>query len=419
VVEALRKPRVIAVVSVVTVAVGAHVYANYIADKQLPWFGSRDGKFWAVFSYEHLVEMLNHNLLVAPFGIAAVLLGALWIWRTRYPLLQDRPLVFLALAFFFMELNSMTFVAGPGYSDWDSLGHHGLPLALLATYLIFVVFKDAQPAPAILPWGRELAVIVLGLTGLNTLLFILVNHTDLAIARAKEMTLTDKAPAYSPYWNSAPIKLGIIFQKNAQFRDRPEDQARMLEEAAAQFQLGTRIFPQHPHMGQNLVMLRLRQAQIAERNGQREQAQNRIEEARAILTADVQKFPLNTIEWKLLLDLDVRLRPFKPNYIIQSGVSLLTVMNQVGHVACIEGVPFRAAFPPQQLITVQANVGLALLQLNRREEGLAQLRGCVQLGGGSLPVGDMTLAQFVQRLEATNAPSTNAPSTLPPATPIR
>jgi len=431
--KALRHPKVIVIGGIVGVAACVGVYVKLMSGNLLPWFSSSAGIYRAAFGYSHLVEMLNYNLLVAPFGLAAVVLGGLWIWRTRYPLSQDRSLMVLALMFVFLELHSVIQADGIGYADWDRLGHQGLPLALLTVYLIGLVFAedpggvasadagrkasaataDAPYAslPATARWGRELCAIVLVLTGVNTLSFILVNATDLALARAKEVTLTDKAPAYSPNLNTAPIKLGIIFQKNAQFCAQADDKTRMMSEAAAQFELGMKLFPQNPAMGLNLALLRVNQGRLAE--------------ARALLVGDLQRSPFSTVKWRLLLAaVDTQLISSDPNALVQDSVAFQNLVNQSGHMLSdSEPLTLRQALGPAENASVASVLWqIALQQPPDRPENLAIRQLAIghlllarQLGGDQLRIDNVPIGELIQRMQASLA--TNAPGAPPPAAP--
>jgi tetratricopeptide (TPR) repeat protein len=128
-------------VSVLIVAIGAavgfyvHKYSWYVFSYLMPVFhGGYTGPDYTLFSWSHLLDFLNQQLLVSPVGM--VLLFVLLVFRPVPRAGKDRLFQFLLIASLGQLL--FNFAINPGLGaprDWDLFASAGLGYTLMALYL--------------------------------------------------------------------------------------------------------------------------------------------------------------------------------------------------------------------------------------------------------------------------------------------
>lgn len=122
---------------------------------------------YTMFSWGHLVDILNEQVLVAPFGLAMVLLAL--TTRAGRAALRRPAGQFLAVA----ALNYLLFtlVWNPDYGgrrDWDLFAPMGIPLTLFAAYLWVDMGRAIEDASQGSEWLGEIALIVAGVSAIFT-----------------------------------------------------------------------------------------------------------------------------------------------------------------------------------------------------------------------------------------------------------
>jgi hypothetical protein len=121
-------------------------------------FGSPKDPY-SLFSFAHLVDMINEQLLLSPAGI---ILWAIVIFLARKINLRDKVVIFFIIVTIFSFM--FAFIMDPklGYArDWDLFSSTGLGYTLLGIYLGFGYFRQAKI--------KKLNYIIMALT--STLLF--------------------------------------------------------------------------------------------------------------------------------------------------------------------------------------------------------------------------------------------------------
>ncbi len=131
----------ILLVSILIVAIGAaigfyiHRYSWYVFSYLMPVFhGSYTGPDYTLFSWSHLLDFLNQQLLVSPVGL--LLLFVFLVFRPKPRAGKDRLFQFLVIAALGQLL--FNFAINPGLGaprDWDLFASVGLGYTLLALYL--------------------------------------------------------------------------------------------------------------------------------------------------------------------------------------------------------------------------------------------------------------------------------------------
>lgn len=104
-----------------------------------------ENDYWFL-SVHHIVDLINHALLVAPVGLVL----ALFSFRIKT---IDSASGILVLAFFLNFLIAFWFDPLVGLPrDWDLLSGYGIPLSILGCYLFIRLFqKNKIPSPLLLP----------------------------------------------------------------------------------------------------------------------------------------------------------------------------------------------------------------------------------------------------------------------------
>jgi tetratricopeptide (TPR) repeat protein len=143
-------------------------------------FGSPKDPY-SLFSFAHLVDMINEQLLLSPAGI---ILWAIVIFLARKVNFKDKTVIFFMIVTLFAFL--FAFIMDPklGYArDWDLFSSTGLGYTLLGIYLGFNYFREAKI--------KKLNYIIMALTStllFSTLPWIYVNaQEEKAVERFKAL----------------------------------------------------------------------------------------------------------------------------------------------------------------------------------------------------------------------------------------
>ena len=150
----------------------------------IPLAGSENDPY-SLFSFAHLVDVINEQLLLSPGGI---ILWVIIFFVAVKINLRDRVVRFLVIATIFSF--AFAFLMDPklGYArDWDLFSSTGLSITILGIYLGFKYFRQAQT--------KKLNYAILALTCtalLSTVPWIYVNaREDKAVERFKALLEVD------------------------------------------------------------------------------------------------------------------------------------------------------------------------------------------------------------------------------------
>ncbi len=150
----------------------------------IPLVGNESDPY-SLFSFAHLIDIINEQLLLSPAGI---ILLAVVIFFTRKINFKDKLVRFFLVATLFSLM--FAFIMDPklGYArDWDLFSSTGLGYTLLGIYLGFNYFRHARV--------KKLNYIILALTStafFSTLPWIYVNaQEDKAVERFKALLDVD------------------------------------------------------------------------------------------------------------------------------------------------------------------------------------------------------------------------------------
>jgi tetratricopeptide (TPR) repeat protein len=127
---------------------GLLVLRNYGTQKPglgsflLPPLGINENSY-SIFSFSHLADVLNHQLLVSPLGIPIWLVLGLFFWRKIN--FKEREIVFLLI----LSGSAILFALGVdpklGYPrDWDLFAFTSLGYTILGVYLLLGVLKGSE-----------------------------------------------------------------------------------------------------------------------------------------------------------------------------------------------------------------------------------------------------------------------------------
>jgi uncharacterized protein HemY len=99
---------------------------------------------YSLLSFSHLVDVLNHHLLVSPLGIPIWLVLALFFWRKIT--FKERETVFLLTLIVCAVVFSLAVDPKLGYPrDWDLFAFTSLGYTILGIYLLLNVLKKSGP----------------------------------------------------------------------------------------------------------------------------------------------------------------------------------------------------------------------------------------------------------------------------------
>lgn len=140
---------------------------------------------YSLFSGAHLLDVINEQLLLSPAGI---IIWAVVIFFARKINFKDRVVTFFVIVSLFSLLFAFTVDPKLGYArDWDLFSSTGLGYTLLAIYLGFSYFRQANV--------KKLNYVILALAAtafLSTSPWIYVNaHEDKAVERFKDLLTVD------------------------------------------------------------------------------------------------------------------------------------------------------------------------------------------------------------------------------------
>lgn len=140
--------------------------------------GSFEDSLYPVYSWSHVVDFVNHQLLVSPIGVV-VWLAVIFSGRKEAPLGSKTTILFL-LIIAPQLLFGFLFNPQLGYPrDWDLFAFTSSGYTILGVYLLIQRFREGTPQAV-----RYVALALVGTALLSTLPWIYVNATqDEAIAR--------------------------------------------------------------------------------------------------------------------------------------------------------------------------------------------------------------------------------------------
>ena len=162
---------------------------------------------YAMFTWEHVWEFLNGQLMAAPVAFALmVFLLATYVKRRKNIDLTGQ---FLGITGFFAVLNSFSLNAVLGAADWDLLCVSGLPVTVFALYLLFNAFE----IPLIRIGIKYILAIFIVFSFLHIASWIVLNATDISIQRKIDIVQNDPAEYYAN--NGHPPAMVLAFDFNA------------------------------------------------------------------------------------------------------------------------------------------------------------------------------------------------------------
>jgi tetratricopeptide (TPR) repeat protein len=183
-------------------------------------FGSPKDPY-SLFSFAHLVDMINEQFLLSPAGI---ILWAIVIFLARKVNFKDKAVIFFMVVIIFSFM--FAFIMDPklGYArDWDLFSSTGLGYTLLGIYLGFGYFRQAKI--------KKLNYIIMALTStliFSTLPWIYVNaQEEKAVERFK--TLLDLDVARSGYGHEI---LAYYYRDQSLVNEEMEEWEKALSVAA-------------------------------------------------------------------------------------------------------------------------------------------------------------------------------------------
>jgi len=149
----------------------------------LPLFAPPGGVPYGMFSLAHIVDWANANMHIAPFGLACVTAGFIFVPVKEY---RGDP-VFLFLAGTSLVGLGMTFVVIPGLGmarDWDMLSNFFIPLRFLMVYFVIIFLRDKEIRHAILAVAVVTIIHWFAWIGINS-------NEDRHLARAEMLTVPE------------------------------------------------------------------------------------------------------------------------------------------------------------------------------------------------------------------------------------
>lgn len=176
--EPKRLVRVLSMITVILiVGVGIFLLQHYNPERKglsyyLIYPLGNDQNYYSIFSFSHLLDLVNHQLLITPVGILILLVSLLGFGRIFD--FKDRTFQFLAI----LSISTLAyaFFMDPklGYPrDWDLFAFTGLSYTVLGTYLFLKGSKEMKL--------KELRYVTLGLLAaslISTIPWIYVNASE-------------------------------------------------------------------------------------------------------------------------------------------------------------------------------------------------------------------------------------------------
>lgn len=152
--------------------------------------GSED--LYSLFSFSHIVDLINHHLLVSPVGIL-ILLTPLLAFSKRIKL-KDRAVTFLLILSVCMLAYAFLIDPKLGYPrDWDLFAFSGLGYTVLGLYVFLKHWRETKAGDL-----RYVTLSLLFASLVSTVPWIYVNATEnKAVARFEHLLdLDEKRSAY-------------------------------------------------------------------------------------------------------------------------------------------------------------------------------------------------------------------------------
>lgn len=140
----------------------------------------------ALFSFSHVIEFLNGQILAAPAGLLLCCISLLFLRKreyfergmTRFLLLSAGCGIAYAYASNFQR----------GSLDWDLMMFSGIPVTFLGIHLFLTLSGKIE--------YKKIALMAVIFSLLNTVPFVVINATDLSIARAEEIISNDPGDTF-------------------------------------------------------------------------------------------------------------------------------------------------------------------------------------------------------------------------------
>jgi hypothetical protein len=167
---------------------GDHGLAAFLGDDRpgggdhiwfVPLFATRTKwERYTMFSLPHLLEWLNEHFLISTFGLATIVMVAVWAWRNRrhllpFPVAYRYELWFLGLASAGYLLLTWVWNADYGLrKDWDLFAPSAFVYTLFAALLLARFVRDREAL-------GQAAVLVVGVSGLHMISWIYANTHQL------------------------------------------------------------------------------------------------------------------------------------------------------------------------------------------------------------------------------------------------
>jgi Tfp pilus assembly protein PilF len=153
--EGEAKNKILPLANIITMALvlliaggGFSVLRNYSPQKAdlssflISPLGTHDD-YYSLFSFSHLLDFLNHELLVSPLGIPLwLILGLFFVKKIKF---KEREVVFLLLVSACALIFSLVVDPKLGYPrDWDLFAFTGLGYTILGIYLWLGVLRSSE-----------------------------------------------------------------------------------------------------------------------------------------------------------------------------------------------------------------------------------------------------------------------------------
>ncbi len=125
-----------------------------------------NGQAYTMFSVKHLIAVLNEHFLIAHVLLLVVIILIFAFWRK---ILKDRIAIFLTIGYLFFQIYALSYYPAilPAVRDWDLFSYLGIPLAVLAAYLIVSYFSESE--------AKKVGLILLAAAFLFTAPWIYIN----------------------------------------------------------------------------------------------------------------------------------------------------------------------------------------------------------------------------------------------------
>jgi len=149
----------------------------------LPLFSARSGIPYGILSEVHLIDWLNANLHIAPFGLVCVAAGMAFLPRKDY--LGEPVFRFLGLTSLIGMVMSFVIMPGLGMArDWDMLSNFFIPLRFLMLYFFILFLRNKEV--------RQVALVLGVFTLVHWFAWIGINSDEERhIARAEMLTVPE------------------------------------------------------------------------------------------------------------------------------------------------------------------------------------------------------------------------------------